>query len=141
MTGLVRKATFFCACGLLAASVAMAHVPDPTKCTCTPVAGNGPPVKYVAGFVPLYIVGFAGTTPSPKGAFRVNVRDANNAPIENSEVIVDFSACGGPSAIQLCTNQLDPNVTADCATPHIRILTDINGNANFHVLGQSKLAP
>ncbi|HTO91529.1 MAG TPA: hypothetical protein VMJ70_10400, partial [Candidatus Sulfotelmatobacter sp.] len=66
MTGLVRKATFLVACGVLVASAAMASVPSPANST-VPTCIN--------------LVGTNGTSADPAGAFTVTVKDLANVPI------------------------------------------------------------
>lgn len=130
MTGLVRKATLFAVCGLLAAGVAMANVPDPSNSEC-PVDGW------------IYVVGHNGTEGDAAGEFCVTVRDYNNLPIENASVVVDFSACD----LQLCLDQLDDATTGppgeaftDCVSQTVRKLTDAQGMACFRILGKSRAA-
>src|SRR5437867_2817880 len=135
MTGLVRKATIFCVCGLLAASAALAHVPDPTKCQCGPIGGGGK-----GALNHIYLVGTNLSTPDPKGLYCVTVRDANNVPIENSLVLIDFSQC---LDAQLCYYPLgsypgDPNLTVDCVAGTVRKLTNAQGQACFDLIGKSR---
>ena len=120
MTGLVRKATLLAVCGLLAASAALAHVPDPANSTCP-----GPCIK---------VVGHDGSVGDPLGAYTVTIRDFNNVPIENSSVVIDFSNCD----IQLCVDQKDPDVIVDCVSQTVRKLTDVNGHASFRVIGKRR---
>jgi len=120
MTGLVRKATLLAVAGLLAASAAMAHVPDPANSECP-----GPCIK---------IVGHDGTNADPVGQYCITIRDFNNVPIENSSVVVDFSNCD----IQLCVDQKDPDAIVDCVSQTVRKLTDVNGNACFTVIGKRR---
>src|SRR5436190_22046065 len=120
MTGLVRKATLLAVCGLLAASAALAHVPDPANSTCP-----GPCIK---------VVGHDGSVGDPLGAYTVTIRDFNNVPIENSSVVIDFSNCD----VQLCVDQKDPNVIVDCVSQTVRKLTDVNGHASFRVIGKRR---
>src|SRR6266545_2630482 len=136
MTGLVRKATIFCICGLLAASAALAHVPDPTNSTCGPIGGGKGALNHI------YLVGANGSTPDPKGTYCVTVRDFNNLPIENSVVLIDFSQCADA---QLCYYPLgsypgDPNLTVDCVAGTVRKLTNAAGQACFTILGKSRSA-
>jgi hypothetical protein len=120
MTGLVRKATLFAVCGLLAAGTAMAHVPDPANSECP-----SPCIK---------VVGHDGTVGDPMGEYCITIRDFNNVPIENSSVVVDFSNCD----IQLCVDQKDPDVIVDCVSMTVRKLTDVNGVACFRVIGKRR---
>ena len=121
MTGLVRKATLLSVCGLLAASVAIAAVPDPTQSTC-PVHINA--------------VGNDGTAGDPYGNFCVTVRDLAGQIIVGSIVVVDFNDC---TDLKFCTDQLG-NSTADCPTNTVRKASDGTGNACFSIVGGSDLA-
>jgi len=117
MTGLVRKATLFAVCGLLAASAAFASVPSPTNSTCPPcislVGDDG-----------------AGTT-DPDGEFCVTVRDLANFPINNSLVVVDFSGCSG---LVICDNN-EFGGTVDCGTQTVRNFTAAGGVVCFRIKG------
>ena len=117
MTGLVRKATFLVACGVLVASAAMASVPSPANST-VPTCIN--------------LVGTNGTSADPAGAFTVTVKDLANVPINNSLVVLDLSACSG---LQICTNQ--PGFTTDCATQTLRGFTGAGGTITFNVIGHA----
>ncbi len=107
MTGLVRKATLFAACGLLIAGAAMASVPTPGNCVVPPciamVGNNG------AGLV------------DGAGNFTITVRDNNNVPINNSLVVVDLSGCIGGDWI--CAAQ-NVGLSADNATKTVRGFTN-----------------
>jgi hypothetical protein len=118
MTGLVRKATLLSVCGLLAASVAFANVPDPSQ-----------------SIVPagVSVVGQAAGVADPLGAFTVTVKDLAGNNIANSSVVVDFS---GMSDIVLCSASLDGS-TVDCALSTVRAFTNGSGNVTFRVLGGS----
>jgi hypothetical protein len=65
--------------------------------------------------------------PSGSRAFRVVVRDVNNAPLYYQEVRIDFSA----TFVRLNAIQ-DPGVTVDCANRTLTMLTGTNGVALFH---------
>lgn len=129
MTGLVRKATLFSACGLLlAASAAMAAVPSAVNSD-VPCGIN--------------VVGNNGVAASPAFTFTVVVRDLANIPVANSSVVVDFDGCyvsggtigePGPSSVQLGTN----GELGDCVTRTVRAVTDVNGVVTMDVNGLSK---
>lgn len=120
MTGLLRKATLFAVCGLLAASAAFASVPSPTntenKPACISLVGDDG----------------AGTT-DPIGEFCITVRDLANLAINNSLVVVDFSACSG---LTICDNN-EFGATVDCATYTVRAFTDVNGLVCFRIKGHA----
>ena len=117
MTGLVRKATLLVACGLLAASAAMAAVPSPANSTCPPC---------------INLSGTNGTVADGSLAFSVTVRDLANVPINNSLVVVDLSACSG---LQICDNQ--PGYTVDCSTQTVRGFTGPGGVISFKIIGHA----
>jgi hypothetical protein len=117
MTGLVRKATLFSACGLLLAGAAMAAVPSP---------GNSD--------VPcgIRVVGKGGGVTSSNHTITIVVRDIANNPIANSSVVIDFVGCNngddaGPASVQNGTN----GELVDCVTKTIRGITDVTGTVNI----------
>jgi len=117
MTGLVRKATLFAVCGLLAASAAFASVPSPANSECPPC---------------ISLVGEDGAgTIDPVGEFCVTVRDLANAPINNSLVVVDLSLCSG---LILCDNN-ELGFVVDCGTQTVRGFTDPTGVICFRIKG------
>jgi hypothetical protein len=115
MTGLVRKATLIVVLGLLAASAAMAGVPNPSSC-----------------IVPAYIdlVGCKAGVVDPYGAFTVLVRDVGNFPVVNSEVCINFTNCD-PKPYN--ANIPAPVQTVTC--PSVCATTDNNGFAHFDIWG------
>lgn len=130
MTGLVRKATLFSACGLLVAGAAFAGLPSPGNSD-IPCAIN--------------VVGQNGTVASPAHTFTVVVRDGSNNPIPNSSVSIDFGNCyvgaglgePGPSDTQRGTSgEVD-----DCPTRSVIAITDVTGTVNVTVNGLSKNQP
>ena len=138
MTGLVRKATLLAVCGVLAASVAVANVPDPANSDCI---NTGALTLGLDCPKAIYVVGDDGAgTADPVGEFCVTVRDFNNVPIENSSVIIDFSNCD----VQLCFEQdapgpdINDGVQVDCVSRTVRKLTDASGEACFSVRGKTK---
>jgi len=133
MTGLVRKATLFAACGLLMVGTAFASVPSPGNSTVP------------CGIV---LVGHDGTSGAgnPKvdcvGLFTVVVNDGNNVPIANSTVVIDFAQCCNDIVIAQVQNgnpacAVGP-LTVDCATKTVRALTDATGTVRFTIAGASK---
>lgn len=124
MTGLVRKAAAFAACGvILGAAVAFAGVPSPGNST-IPVRVN--------------LVGHDIGTGQPDGAqafssVTVTVRDLGNNPIANSSVVIDFSGC--VSDTRLGDTQPFAGLTANCGTHGISALTDVAGVATFVIEG------
>jgi len=118
MTGLVRKATLFAACGLLAASAAFASVPSPANSTTPPC---------------VRLVGNSGGVMDPAGTFTVTVRDLANLPINNSLVVVDFSSCSG---LTICTTA-SAGVTVDCGTQTARAFTGVGGTVTMTLGGHA----
>jgi hypothetical protein len=117
MTGLIRKATLFAVCGLLAASAAFASVPSPDNSSCPPC---------------IYLVGDDGAgTIDGDGEFCVTVRDLANVPINNSLVVVDFALCSG---VVLCDNN-ESGATVDCGTQTVRDFTSAGGVVCFRIKG------
>jgi len=117
MTGLVRKATLFSACGLLLAGSAMAAVPSP--------ANSDVPCG-------IRVVGQNGGVTSANHTITIVVRDLANNPIANSSVVIDFTGCNsgddaGPAAVQNGVN----GEVVDCVTKTIRAFTDVTGTVNI----------
>jgi len=120
MTGLVRKATLFTACGVLVAAAAMAGVPSP--------ANSSVPACFS-------LMGSAAGSPDAYGTFTITVRDLANNPINGSSVVLDFS---GPHADMVpCDDQLNGAVLVNCVAKTVRQFTDALGQATFTVLGGS----
>ena len=113
MTGLVRKASLLAVLGLLAASVAVAGIPDPTQST-----------------IPLYIdlVGCKTAVPDPYGLFTVTVNDAAGNPVEGCEVAVVFNT-------DLKIYSAIPGLTVDCAARKAVAISDASGVATFVITG------
>ena len=122
MTGLVRKATLFAVCGLLAAGSAFASVPSPANSVCPPCFS---------------LVGSDGVAIDGDGEFCVTVRDLANLPINNSLVVVDLSACSG---LQICDNN-ESGFTVDCGTQTVRGFTGVGGVICFRIKGHANNGP
>ena len=118
MTGLVRKALTIAAGLAVVASVASAGVPSPQQSLVEPViVGN-------ATGMPLGIGGSIGTQAVP--GFEVLVRDVNSAPLQNKNVVVDYSA----TTIKLHNSQSDGS-TLNCAAKTVSKITPANGTVIF----------
>ncbi len=113
MTGLVRKATLLAVLGLLAASVAMAGVPDPTQ-----------------SIVPTYIdlVACNGGVIDPYGQFTVTVNDAGGNPVNGVTVEIVFAS-------DLYIYDTITGLTVDCGANSVSAITDVNGLATFNIPG------
>src|SRR5262245_16098635 len=107
MTGLVRKATLLTVCGLVIAGAAVANTPSPANsqkpCIMLmdfPNSNNNAGANAAMCADPLY------------DALHVVVRDGSNAPVQNAEVILDFSGCPAPAPnnLKLADTQSDPAV-------------------------------
>jgi len=127
MTGLIRKATLFAVCGLLAASAAFASVPSVDNSKCVIACGDA--TETILGCI--YLVGDDGVAADPDGQFCVIVRDLANVPINNSLVVVDFSQCSG---VVLCENN-EGGAIVDCGTQTVRDFSGVNGVASFTIKG------
>lgn len=113
MTGLVRKASLLAVLGLMAASVALAGIPDPTQCT-----------------IPAYIdlVACKAGVPDPFGLFTVTVNDAAGNPVEGCEVAVVFNT-------DLRIYNAIPGLAVDCPARSAVAVSDASGVATFTITG------
>jgi len=150
MTGLVRKAAFFTAVGLLMASAALAGVPSPCD-TCL-YDNEELAAGYVTG-VPFsncgasgqpfcrqnqrnpsrfILVGTLGTQVDElAGRFQVHVKDLAGNPISGASVVVDLS---NASDMRICDVQ-EAGATVACTPKTVRKFADINGWASFTIAG------
>lgn len=113
MTGVIRKATLLVvALGLVAASAAVAGIPNAANCT-------------VPAFVK--VVGTRVGVPDPVGTYSVTVRDIGNFPVAGSVVSLDFTSC---TDMKLCQAA---NVI--CTPAQITVTADGSGVATFIVVG------
>lgn len=113
MTGVIRKATILVALGLVAASAAMAGIPDAAHCT-------------VPTFVK--VVGTNVGTPDVRGQFTVTVRDIGNIPVSGSVVTLNFVSC---TDMKLCNGVSG----ATCGPAIVSATTNASGVATFIVVG------
>jgi hypothetical protein len=120
MTGLVRKASFLAACGLLVAGVAMAGVPSAINST----IGNG---IQLGGLTP-------GGAADPLVVKTITVRDGSNAIIAGSNVVLNFSTCHSGD-IKLGNNQPNHVGNFNCAARTVFALTNASGVATFKITG------
>jgi hypothetical protein len=90
-----------------------------------PANSYAPPLITIVGLGP-------DGSADPLGTFTVVVRDFNNVPMRNVDVVLDFSRCPD---IRLCADPHDPSVTVDCIAHTLMKLSDANGQATFRVVG------
>jgi hypothetical protein len=126
MTGLVRKATLLSVCGVLAASAAMAGVPDPTKST---IPNNNINLgAYTAS-------GDGNGVVNAEAIKQITVRDAGNNPIANSTVVINFTNCVSQD-IRLSNDQRHhPGALFNCPAKTVTAVTNASGVAEFRVSG------
>ena len=130
MTGLVRKATLLSACGLLLAGVSMAGIPN--------AANSQKPCVILMDYPnsPNNVGVNPGVCSVP--ALKVIVRDALNNPVNNSDVVLDFSACGAvPGPVMLGDTQSDPAVTTACTGRTVLKTSNALGEVCFSVYGNN----
>jgi hypothetical protein len=119
MTGLVRKASLFVVCGLLAASAASAS---------TPSAAN----SVVPGAIQL-VGNNSGVKDVVDANFTIIVRDLNNLPVNNSFVIIDFATCHN---LNICSDQMQAGITAVCPS-QVRGFTGPAGTLSLSITGHA----
>ena len=132
MTGLVRKATYLSACGLMLAGAAMAGVPS---------AANSSAPCILLMDLPNTGVN-PGICQTLVPTLKVIVRDGLGNLVAGSDVVLDFSACPGPgsSAVMTATVPQDPLVTEACAGRTYLKTTNANGEACFTLEGTTNVA-
>jgi hypothetical protein len=126
MTGLVRKATLLCACGLLYAGAAMASIPSAALSDlpdCNPGALDFPCVKVVGESTPGALGVSGGNVPDPAGQFSVTVRDLGGNLMAGITVAIDFTLCADT---KLCLNG-DGYLGQDVDCPNNRVTNTTNG--------------
>lgn len=113
MTGVIRKATLLVALGLVAASAAMAGIPNAANCT-----------------VPTFIkvVGANGSVADSRGTFSITVRDIGNVVVPNSVVTLNFTSC---TDMRLCSG----GVGVTCTPAQVTGTTNVSGVVSFTVVG------
>lgn len=86
--------------------------------------------------VPMHmtLVGSRAGTPDASGSFTVVVRDLANNPLNHQDVVIDLSGC---TDLAICSDQLDPAATVNCAAKQVRKFTDVTGSVSFTLLGGS----
>lgn len=121
MTGLVRRASLFCAVGLTAASAAMAGVPSAT--TSTQVGA-------------VRLVGQSGGVADVTAAITYVIRDAANNPVPGSTVILNFSGC---TDSRLSNTVFGAGIVTNCAAKTVTGVTNAAGQVVITVAGAGGL--
>lgn len=116
---LVRRASLLCAVGLLAASAAMAGVPNSAQST-QPLG--------------ISLVGTAAgvADPAAQGAATYTIRDAALNPVANSVVTMNFTAC---TDVRLCSLSQPAGMTVNCAAKTVSGTTNASGVVTFRIVG------
>jgi hypothetical protein len=136
MTGLVRKATLLCACGLLYAGAAMASLPSAANSDLPHVPANP------GGNPAINIVGDDGgarpqlgvSAVDGSGQFSVTVRDIGNNLMPGIEVAIDFTLCSDVSICRSGTGAVAGQVV-DCDNNRVTNTTNVSGVAVFNIIG------
>jgi hypothetical protein len=127
MTGLVRKATLFGVCAALAATTALANVPDLGQSTV-------PAYIYVTGTLQ------NGSNADPFGRGTIVLRDFSGNPLSGRVIKINFrAACD----INLCTfvtaaDAADYSTQIVCDSSIVRGITDDAGEFKFSIVGGAK---
>jgi hypothetical protein len=138
MTGLVRKATLLCACGLLYGGAAMASIPSAALSDlpdCNPGALDFPCVRVVGESAPGPLGVSGANVPDPVGQFSVTVRDLGGNLMAGISVAVDFTLCADTKICLSVDGHLGQDV--DCTFSRVTNTTDGGGVALFNIAGGS----
>lgn len=103
--------------------------------------GDAGPVDPSKSTMPtaISLVGSSTSGADPAGSFSVVARDLAGNPHNSVDIEIDFSQC--PDFV-LCTDQLDPAMTLDCAAHAVHKSTGFTntGSVTFSILGGSRSA-
>jgi len=144
MTGLVRKATLLCVCGLLMGGTAMAGVPDP--------AASDQPGRLAGSSAQAFLNIGGGSVPiSPQDGNVINaidpamtatytIRDAFNNLVGNATIIITFTNCTNQD-LRLCAAQPHPGLIFNCTAKTLTAVTNSSGVATFAVGGYAASGP
>jgi len=114
---------------LLAIALIVTLIPAPVQATGVPSPANSTTPACVT------LVGSDGNlTASPVGEFSVIFRDLANNPVPNLLIDVDFSLV---PELFIAAHQPDPALLVDCAGKKVSKRTDVNGRADFCIVGAS----
>lgn len=120
---LVRSATLFCAMGLLVASAVHAGVPY-SALSDQPGNFGVPAVVKVVGH---------GSTPDPAGNVTYIIRDASNAIVPSSVILLNFTAC---TDVRLCgQNIVTPGIFVNCPAHIVTATSNSTGGVTFAICG------
>lgn len=119
MIRMVSRATLLLAFGLLAASAAMAGVPNAANSTIPPNATG---------------IFITSNDADPTQNFAITVRDAANNPVANSVVVIKFVGSNCADYVELIT----PQAGLNCAAGTVSRTTNGSGVASFHIAGHAK---
>jgi hypothetical protein len=94
------------------------------------------PASSANSTVPMHItlVGSRAGAPDATGSFTVVVRDLANNPLNHQNVVVDLSGC---TDLAICSDQLDPAATVNCAAKTVGKFSDVTGSVSFTLVGAS----
>src|SRR5260221_14153451 len=99
-----------------------------------PSVAGGPASVFCSVPTTIRLVGSRAATPDAAGAFTIIVRNQVDIPMSGASVELDLSGC---SDLSLCSDQLDPAATVNCAAKTVSKIADIAGHVSFIVLGRS----
>lgn len=97
------------------------------------VAEPSPPNATVPPCISL-VGSYAGVPAHAAGQFYVVMRDLANNPMPDAVITIDLSNI---PELQLCADQLDPDVVVNCPLKTVSKRTDATGTAFFTILGRS----
>jgi hypothetical protein len=103
-------------------------------CSAWPVSASPPAPWNSTAPAHITLVGTHAGAPDALGSFTVIVRSISNNPLPNRTVDIDLSGC---TDLEICSDQLDPAASVDCAAKRVQKVTDSNGRASFTILGGS----
>jgi hypothetical protein len=119
MIRLVSRATLLSALAVMAATYALAGVPNSTNST------------QPAGIA---LVGTNGSVADPTsfGAATYTIRDAANNPVANSVVVMNFTTC---TDVRVCSVLQPAGETINCPAKTVSAVTNASGVVTFRIVG------
>ena len=72
------------------------------------------------------------------GHVTCTIRDLVNHPVPGSVVTLDFSEC---TDLAIASDQADPRLFTNCSARSVSAVTDVNGQAQFTVIGAGTTGP